>query len=553
MTDNDLRLYYGDNLPVMQKYLADESVDLIYLDPPFNSQRNYNVSMRDREGHESESQIVAFTDTWFWTRQTQETYENLLLNASNVRLSKVIEALYIIHGSGEMMAYLVMMAPRLIEMHRILKPTGSFYLHCDVNAASYLKLLLDAVFGKENFRTEFIWKRTSAHSNAKRKVAIVSDSIFFYTKTSQYTFNEQYTSYEDDYIKQHYRYVDENGRRYTLSDLRNPSKRPNLTYEYKGYQPHKNGWAVSLEKMQQYDAEGRLHFPAAKSGRIRLKNYLDQMPGVKLTNLWTDIAPIGAQAKERTGYPTQKPLALLERIIRMSSNPGDMVFDPFAGCGTAMVAAQKLGRRWIGIDIAYLGINMLSFRLGDNFNLHSGVDYKVIGQPKSVDDARALATDKNNDGRYQFEFWALSLVAARTERGTEDSYKKKADKGVDGFLTFLEVQKSRRTTQAVLVQVKSGKVGSADLRNLRGAVEREKAALGIFITLEEPTRDMAQEAITAGTYYSPTWNKTYPKLQILTIQQLLEGCKVDMPPQQPPFESMGGRIMTDVPQQPPLI
>lgn len=553
MSDNTLRLYYGDNLPVMQKYLLDESVDLIYLDPPFNSQRDYNVSMRDREGRESASQVIAFTDTWFWSRQTQEMYESLLVKAPNARVSKIIEAMYLVHGPNWIMAYLVMMAPRLMEMHRILKPTGSFYLHCDVTAAAYLKLVLDAVFGTENFRNEIVWRRTSAHNDARRKFGVVDDRIFYYTKSDKFTFNVQYTFYDETYVEKNYRHYDDTGRRYRLSDLRSPSKRPNLTYDYKGYQLHPNGWAVSLERMQQLDAEGRLHFPTRKNGRIALKRYLDEMQGMKLTSSWDDIKPIGARAKERTGYPTQKPLALLERIIRVSSNPGDVVLDPFAGCGTAMVAAQKLGRRWIGIDIAYLGINMLSFRLGDNFNLRSGLDYKVIGQPKSVDDARALAVDKANDGRYQFEFWALSLVAARTERGTEDSYKKKADKGVDGFLTFLEIQKSRRTTQTVLVQVKSGKVSSADIRNLRGAIEREKAAIGLFITLEDPTRDMVQEAISAGTYYSPTWNRTYPKLQILTISQLLEGCKVDMPPQQPPYDSMGGRIATDVPQQVPLM
>jgi len=550
MIDN--RLYFGDNLPVMQKYIADVSVDLIYLDPPFSSQRNYNVLFRETSGVDSKSQVLAFKDTWTWDRLAQDTYDDLVVNAKNPKVSKVLESLYILLDAKPMMAYVVMMASRLIEMHRVLKPTGSLYLHCDVTASKYLGLLLDAVFGVENFRNEIVWKRTSAHSNAKRRMGVVDDRIFFYTKSDRYTFNTQYITYDEEYIRKQYRYYDDKGRRYRLSDLRNPSKLPNLTYDYKGYPPHKNGWAVSLEKMQQYDAEGRLHFPARSTGRIALKNYLDVMPGMKLATVWDDIGPIGAQAKERTGYPTQKPLALLERIIRVSSNAGDVVLDPFAGCGTAMVAAHKLDRRWIGIDITYLGINMLSYRLGDNFGLHSGKDYKVIGQPKSSEDARKMAQDPSNDGRYQFEFWALSLVAARTERGTEESYKKKADKGIDGFLSFVELEKSRRVTHQVLVQVKSGKVGSALLRELRGTVEREKAAIGVFITLDKPTKDMLEEAVKAGTYHSTTWNKSYPRLQILTIEQLLDGCLIDMPPQLPPYASTG-RIQTDVPQQSPLM
>jgi site-specific DNA-methyltransferase (adenine-specific) len=545
-------LYYGDNLRILRQYLPDASVDLIYLDPPFNSNRSYNVLFKDESGRDSQAQIKAFDDTWHWGMEAQATYEHLIHHAPE-KVARAVEAMRLLIGTNQMMAYLVMMAVRLVELHRVLKPTGSLYLHCDPTASHYLKLILDAIFGVENFRNEITWKRTSAHNDAKRKFADVSDIIFFYSKSDTYTFAVQHKGYDEEYLRKFYRHVDENGRRYRISDLRSPNPRPNLMYDYKGYKPHANGWAVSFEKMQRLDEEGRLHFPKKADGRIQLKRYLDEMPGTPVSNVWDDINPISAQAAEKLGYPTQKPLALLERIIQASSNPGDVVLDPFAGCGTTIAAAQKLGRRWIGIDITHLGVALLKYRLSDMFGLVSGKDYKVIGEPQSVEDARALARDTDNDGRYQFQFWALSLIAAKPLGGSEGSRKGKkgSDGGVDGVIHFFDKDGKHDTTQRVLVQVKSGKVKSGDIRDLVGTLEREKAAIGVFITLEPPTRDMQTEAASAGMYHSPLWQEDYPRVQILTIEELLKGARVKMPPQHGTFKQ-APRVRASAEQKPLL-
>ena len=545
-------LYYGDNLRILRDYLPSASVDLVYLDPPFNSNRSYNVLFKDESGRDSQAQIQAFDDTWHWGAEAQATYEHLILHAPE-KVARAVEALRLLIGTNQMLAYLVMMTVRLVELHRVLKPTGSLYLHCDPTASHYLKIILDAIFGLENFRNEITWKRTSSHNNVSRNYGNMSDIIFFYSKTSTYTFSLQYKQYSSEYIDKFYRFTDENGRRYRTSDLRSPAVRPNLTYDYKGYKPHPNGWAVSYEVMEKLDAEGRLVFPKNKNGRIRLKRYLDEMPGVPVGNIWDDINPIGAHAREKLGYPTQKPLALLERIIQASSNPGDVVLDPFAGCGTTIAAAHKLGRRWIGIDITHLGVALLKYRLSDMFGLASGKDYKVIGEPKSVEDARALARDADNDGRYQFQFWALSLIAAKPLGGSEGSRqgKKGSDKGVDGVINFFDGNGKRDAIRRVLVQVKSGKVKSGDIRDLVGTVEREKAAIGVFITLEPPTRDMQAEAVSAGVYHSPLWKADYPRLQILTIEELLNGAKIKMPPQHGTFQQAPRVTITD--EQKPLL
>jgi len=426
-----------------------------------------------------------------------------------------------------MMAYLVMMASRLVELHRVLKPTGSLYLHCDPTASHYLKILLDTIFDPRNFRNEIVWERTSSHNDTRTKYPDVSDTIFFYTKSDKYTFHVQYQEYSEKYIQEFYRYVDEKGRRYRLSDLRSPNPRPNLTYDYKGYKPHPNGWAVSREKMEQLDAQGRLYFPKAQDGRIQLKRYLDEMPGSRVGNIWSDIKPVQAQAAERLGYPTQKPLALLERIIQASSNPGDIILDPFCGCGTAIAAAQKLGRKWIGIDITHLSIALMKYRLEAMF---PGIKIKVIGEPTDLAGARNLA-NKDNE-RYQFQWWALSLIRAKPLGGQEGSKegKKGSDKGIDGVIAFIDDATGK--AKRVLVQVKSGHVKSGDIRDLRGTVQREQAAIGVFITLEEPSRDMITEAVSAGYYHSPGWNKDYLCIQILTINDLLHNrAEVKMPPQ----------------------
>ena len=402
ITENTL--FYGDNLFILREHIPSESVDLIYLDPPFNSSRSYNVLFKDESGTESEAQIEAFEDTWHWNLEAEHTYTELLTEAPD-HVAKMIESLHGFIGTNQMMAYLVMMAARLIELHRVLKPTGSLYLHCDQTASHYLKIILDTIFGPEHFRAEVVWKRTYAHNDPKNYGNVV-DSIFYYVKSSKFIWNKQHTAYSQEYIDKYYTHVDGDGRRYQLVSLRSPNPRPNLTYDYKGYKPHQNGWAVSLEVMQKLDAEGRLHFPSNPSGAIREKYYLDEMPGVPLQNLWDDIGPISAHAAERLGYPTQKPIALLERIIQASSNPDSVLLDPFCGCGTAIAAAQKLGRKWIGIDITHLSISLQKYRMEAMF---PGIKFKVIGEPKDIGAARQLAIED----RYQFQWWSLSLIRAR--------------------------------------------------------------------------------------------------------------------------------------------
>lgn len=515
-------LFYGDNLPILREYFADESVDLIYLDPPFNSNRSYNVLFREESGQESQAQITAFEDTWHWNSQTEQTYNELVTQAPT-GVGTMIGALRQFIGANQMMAYLVMMAARLDELHRVLKPTGSLYLHCDPTASHYLKIVLDSIFGPENFLSEITWKRTSSHNDSKRVYGSLNDIILYYGKTDRYTFVPQYMPYSDEYVKDNFRFVEANGRRFASDNLRSPNPRPNLTYDYKGYKPHQNGWTVSLRRMEELDRQGRLIFPADKEGRIRVKKYLDEMPGVILGNNWDDIAAVSSQAAERLGYPTQKPIALLERIISASSNPGDVVLDPFCGCGTAIAAAQKLGRRWIGIDVTHLSIALQKYRLAAMF---PDVTYRVVGEPEDTDSAAQLA----RDDRYQFQWWALSLIKARPLGGQAGGKagKKGSDKGIDGLVTFIDEANGR--AKQILVQVKSGHVKSGDVRDLKGTMEREQAAMGVLITLDAPSRDMKTEAAAAGFYHSPGWNQDYPKLQILTITELLAGAEVKMPP-----------------------
>jgi site-specific DNA-methyltransferase (adenine-specific) len=535
-------LFYGDNLPILRDYIAAESVDLVYLDPPFNSNRTYNVLFKQESGRESEAQIAAFEDTWHWNRAAEDTYHDLIVNAPD-NVSQMIDALRGFIGENQMMAYLVMMAARLVELHRVLRPTGSLYLHCDPTASHYLKIVLDTIFGPENFGNEIVWKRTSSHNDAKRKFADVGDSILFYSKGSKYNFNVQYSPYSEEYLTKFYRHVDENGRRYRLDNMRSPNPRPNLTYDYKGYKPHRNGWVVSRERMEQLDSEGRLWFPKTMDGRIQLKRFLDEMPGVPVNNIWDDIPPIHAHAAERLGYPTQKPLALLERIISASSNEGDVVLDPFCGCGTTIAAAQKLGRRWIGIDITHLSIALQKYRLTDMFG--DDVSYDVIGEPESLEGAQQLA----REDRFQFQWWALSLIKARPYGGDAGSKtgKKGADRGIDGVISFIDDNTGK--AKRVLIQVKSGKVGSKDIRDLVGTLDREAAAIGVFLTLAEPTAAMTTEAVSAGYYDSPGWNTRHPRVQVLTVRDLLAGTgRVDMPPAEVTFKG-AARVREDEPRQ----
>ncbi len=519
-------LYYGDNLKILREYIQDESVDLIYLDPPFNSNRSYNVLFKNENGTDSEAQLTAFDDTWHWDFYAAKTYHELVTTASP-EVSTMIGALREFIGTNQMMAYLVMMTARLIELHRVLKSTGSLYLHCDPTASHYLKIILDTIFGGDNFKNEVVWQRINAKGNVQRKFGAVHDIIFVYAKKlGSEKWNQVYRPLNPGYVEKTYRYIEEGtGRRYMSDNLTASMSRASSgqIYEWKGKRPPSTRcWVYAKDKMEELDRQGRILY--SKTGYPRFKRYLDENPGEKIPDTWTDINV--AFGKESLGYPTQKPVVLLERILEASSNEGDLVLDPFCGCGTTIHAAEKLKRRWIGIDITHLAIALQKYRIKDAFDLTEKTDYDVIGEPEDIASARQLA----QEDRYQFQWWALSLIQAQPVGGSPGSKKGKKgkDRGIDGIITFLDDPKSK--PKKLIVQVKSGKVKSGDIRDLVGTLDRENAAIGVFITLEDATKDMKKESASAGFYHSPNWNKDYPRLQLLTIDDLLTGALVQMPP-----------------------
>jgi DNA modification methylase len=515
------QLFYGDNLEVLSGF-ADASIDLIYLDPPFNSNRAYNVLFAEKHGVEALAQMEAFTDTWQWTPETDALYCALLAGGAPSRIADALQAMHGLLGENEVMAYLTMMAARLVELCRVLKPDGSLYLHCDPTASHYLKLLLDAIFGAVAFRNEIIWKRSSAHSDTRqgaRHYGRVSDTILFYAKGPANTWNQQYQPYEQSYIDRDYRRMDPDGRRYRIDNLQGPggAAKGNPVYEFMGVT---RAWRYSKERMEELLAQGRI--VQTRPGAVpQYKRYLDEMPGVPVQNIWTDIQPINNRSLEVLGYPTQKPLALLERIIQTSSNPGDVVLDPFCGCGTTIAAAQALGRRWIGIDITYIAIDLIRRRLETAF---PSADYEILGIPKDLGGAHALFARDD----FEFERWAVSLVNGQPKE------KRGGDKGTDGTVRFL--LDAKNAVGRALVSVKGGKVlNPAMVRDLRGTIEREKAEMGLLITLEPPTKGMIEEANRSGTYTWPVNGQGFPRLRIITVPQLLAGERPQLPPILTPY------------------
>lgn len=512
-------LYYGDNLDVLRRYLKDESVDLIYLDPPFNSAQDYNVLFAEHSGERAAAQIKAFQDTWRWDRSAEEAYADVL--ARGGRIAEMAGAMRGILGESEMMAYLAMMAPRLIELRRVLKPAGTIYLHCDPTASHYLKLLLDGVFGPAFYRNEIIWQRTNARSTAGRWPRL-HDVILMYAKGSRTRFEKITSKARRDKLP-HTLVTGSDGRKYQTYELTAPgvTKKGESGRPWRGFDPAKLGrhWANSLKTREDWDHKGLIHW-AANEGWPRRRDEVpfdEENRVVTVGDVWTDIDRINQTAKERLGYPTQKPEALLERIITASSREGDVVLDPFCGCGTAVAVAQRLKRRWIGIDITHLAIGLIKHRLKDTFG--GRVRYEVIGEPTSVPDARTLAAED----RFQFQWWALGLVGARPVE-----QKKGSDRGIDGRLFFQDEAKGRPKT--VTLSVKSGRVSVRDVRDLLGVVERDNGAIGVLITLEPATRPMLTDATAAGFYDSPGWGRRYPRLQILTVQDILAGAQIEMPP-----------------------
>jgi site-specific DNA-methyltransferase (adenine-specific) len=506
------QLYYGDNLDILRQHVKDASVDLIYLDPPFNSKRDYNLIFKTPKGAASDAQVTAFEDSWRWGEQAEAEYSELLA-CPNPDVAELLQALRRFLKTSDMMAYLTMMANRLVALHRVLKPTGSLYLHCDPTASHYLKIILDTVFGPENFRNEIIWQRALSKSLMTRQLPNNHDILLCCQKTRSATWNADviFQQYDEGNLDEKtagkYHYRDADGRLYRLDNLVNPnSNRPNLTYEFLGVT---RVWRWTKERMHAALDAGLVI--QTKPGTVpQLKRYLDEQRGRPLGDVWTDIPPINSQAAERLGYPTQKPLALLERILQASSNPGDVVLDPFCGCGTAVHAAQKLGRAWIGIDITHLAISLIEKRLRDAF---PGITFETHGAPADLAGAADLAARN----KYEFQWWACSLVNAQPYGGK----KKGADTGIDGLIYFQDDLHS--AGKKLIVSVKGGEhVGRAMIADLKNTVAREGASLGLFVTLTPPTQPMIAEAASAGFYKSPH-RGDFPKIQILTVAGLLAG------------------------------
>jgi site-specific DNA-methyltransferase (adenine-specific) len=521
-------LYFGDNLEVLREHVASASVDLVYLDPPFNSKRDYNVLFQERDASASEAQIRAFEDCWHWDVGAEKTYRALTgadaqEHGVSEKLVELMESLRRFLGQNDMLAYLVMMAARLVELYRVLKPTGSLYLHCDPTASHYLKLVLDAVFGQEGFANEIIWQRTTAKSLMTRRLPNSHDVVFSYRKDDHGTWNLEATfqPYDPDNLDEKteskYSLRDPDGRRYTLGDITNPNPdRPNLKYEFLG---HTKVWRWTRERMLQAYNAGLVIQPS--EGAVpREKRYLDERLGKPLGDVWTDIPPLNSQAQERLGYPTQKPLALMERILSAASNEGDIVLDPFCGCGTTIHAAQRLKRNWIGIDITHLAIALIRTRLDDGF---PGAEYEVRGEPVDVASAQALAAADP----YQFQWWALHLIGARPVGDVVGKVGKKGkDRGIDGVIRFRD-DPAAETSERVLVSVKAGhSLNPGMVRDLRGTIDREEAPIGVLFLMHEPTAEMRSEAARAGTWRSKTWNREYPRIQIITVEQAFDGIRV---------------------------
>ncbi len=534
-------LYYGDNLDVLRRKIGSESVDLCYIDPPFNSKRNY-FQIYNNQGSEDRAQAQAFVDTWEWGDEAVEGLAYILdierlhgTTPGGVRWTEqtveLIRGLEKVLGRGSLLAYLVHMTLRIVEIHRVLKPTGSFYLHCDPTASHYLKLVLDAVFCGQggDFLSEIIWQRTTAKGLAFTRFPNSHDVILAYRKSSNTVWNALYAPHSEKYIKSHYSLVEEKtGRRYQLDNLINPNpNRPNLTYEFLGIT---RVWRWTRERMHAAYEAGIVVQP--NPGSVpRMKRYLDEQEGIPITDVWTDIFPINSQAQERLGYPTQKPEALLERIIKASSNEGDVVLDAYCGCGTSVAVAQRLGRRWIGIDITYQSIALILKRFADTYKDDwpaIEAQIKLDGVPRDLESAMALANRKDDKTRKEFEKWAVLTFSRNQARINE---KKGADGGVDGLAYFLL---DKDTNGKAIFQVKSRPGNRGDLAMLNNDRQREKAEFGFLICTSLPTKPMQQEIEAAGKFRHPLLNREDDRLQVVTVAELFDydgrpGTRLDLP------------------------
>ena len=553
-------LFYGDNLEILRNHFYDESVDLIYLDPPFNSEADYNILFKERTGEQSAAQIRAFSDFWHWDQEAKHAYDYLATQAPE-QVSNMVSSLHGFLGKNDLFAYLVMMEIRLLELHRVLKSIGSIFVHCDPTASHYLKILMDATFNPKNFRNEIIWRRTGAHSPTK-SFGPIHDTILFYTKTDDYFFNVVRRPYMKGHVESRFS-KDETGKsKFTTGGnilTGSGATKGESGQTWRGFNPSAKNrhWAIpqylteqmppNFAKLGVLKKLERLY----KAGLVEIKEgsawptpvrYFKETDGQPLGDIWAaqpytqgtvygtdeiidaDVQWLGTTDPERLGYQTQKPLGVLERIINSSCPLDGTVLDPFCGCGTTIIAAEKLHRRWVGIDITFLAINLIKNRLKKSFPKSSFV---VEGEPKDIDGIKELA----RKDRYQFQWWALNLIEnahpSHASASNPKEGKKGADEAVDGWIRFAD--KAEGHYEKIVIQVKSGHVAVKDIRELRDTIPRQGAVIGIFITLEEPTSEMIKEVKITDPYISPLWKHEYPKIQILTVEQLLKGVKPDIP------------------------
>ena len=474
-------LYYGDNLDILRRKIKDETVDLCYIDPPFNSKRNY-FQIYNNQGGEDRAQAQAFVDTWEWGDEAAEglAWITDIVHLQSGKLTEqtveLIRGLEKVLKHGSLLAYLVHMTLRIVEIHRVLKPTGSFYLHCDPTASHYLKLVMDSIFCSDqrggDFLNEIIWSYRTG-GVGKRWFSRKHDCIFLYAKTTNNAdrvFNVQRSG------------------------------------EFR------------TEGMN-YDEDGR-PYKSTKKGRLYFN-----IGGPTMTDVW-EIPFLSTVSLERLGYPTQKPEALLERIIKASSNEGDVVLDAYCGCGTTVAVAQRLNRRWIGIDITYQSISLILKRLEDQHPAEWPITEANIlldGIPRDIESAVALANRKDDRTRKEFEKWAVLTYSRNQARINE---KKGADAGIDGIAHFLI---DKNTNGTAIFQVKSGGANRATLATLNSDRQRENAEFGILITMDPPSKAMREEVAAAGKYKHPLLNREDARIQIVTVADILAGERLDLP------------------------
>jgi DNA modification methylase len=527
------KLYYGDNLEVLRKYIRDETVDLCYIDPPFNSKRNYN-QIYNNIGKEDRAQAQAFVDTWTWDEDAQRGYseitENLNLAFTHQSIDLIL-GLEKVLGRGSLLSYLVHMSLRIAEIHRVLKPNGSFYLHCDSSASHYLKIILDSIFcagRKGQYQNEIVWKRTGAHSDAKQgRIGFgnVADVILFYSKDEKCTFNHQYLPHNEEYLTASYKYKDKDGRRYRLDNLTGPggAAKGNPYYEFLGVSRY---WRYSKEKMTKLFHEGRII--QTKPGNVpSYKRYLDESKGVEVNSVWLDIPALQSSNAERLGYPTQKPERLLERIINVSTNEGDIILDAYCGCGTTVAVAERLNRRWIGMDITYQSISLILKRLEEHFGISTLQNIEINGAPKDFASAQALANKIDDKTRKEFEKWAV-LKYSNNRAAIHE--KKGGDGGIDGVAYLVDYnEKGDSDFKQIIFSVKSDKTLPPErIRALYGTLEREKAAIGIMLTLY-PMPNLVKESKKYGTYENKMFGHLYQKIEVISIQEILDGKTMKLP------------------------